>query len=252
MQKKTVISTLRKDSEKLFSSFLHKLGLDVISFPMIKTECLAPKENDIGLYHSLERFNYLIFTSKNGVNCFFNNLIRLTKTASVPGNLNIISIGRATAHELLKYGCQAYFISEKNSAKEFLDELTNSIISAGDKALLALGNLASGILTDGINKVAYAKRTNVYQTVMPDDIDLHVVRQVKRNNADMIIFASPSAFNNFVRITDIPAGDQNIKIAAIGNTTADYIKGRGYIVHLVASRPEYKIFAEEIYKYLKQ
>jgi uroporphyrinogen-III synthase len=249
---KTVISTISLNSGKELNQSLLNMGLNVVSMPMIE---IAPAPADSTIKNTIlniSKFNILVFTSRNGVNCFFRILKELTGTYSLPGKIKIAVIGAKTAGELSKYGHKTGLISEVSSSTGLLDYLKKEVITKEDKILLALGKLAPDYLLNELNRVAYTERVDVYNTVMPDFADKQVLKQIKKGDGDLILFSSPSAFSNFIGVTGIKSGEETIPIATIGETTAGYIREKGFVVSLVASNPGHEIFSNEILNYLNK
>jgi uroporphyrinogen III methyltransferase/synthase len=246
---KTIISTLPLNSgRELIESLLNR-GLHIVNLPMIKIAQIPPNQSIKRTILKLNKYTLLVFTSRNGVVSFFNTLKTLTGTYYIPDTLKIAAIGEATANELTFYGHQTNFISKISTAAGLLEYLTSVLVTKKDNILLALGKLAPDYLLNELNKIAFTERVDVYDTAMPTFVDKQIINQVKKKKGDLIIFSSPSAFNNFIKVSEIEPEDVYIPIATIGNTTAAHINDKGYKVSLVASKPDYNVFATEIIKF---
>lgn len=249
---KTVVSTIPLNSGNELVNTLVKSGINAISLPMIKIVQLRPNKVLEKTILNLSEFTIIVFTSRNGVSSFFKTLKSITGTYFIPDTIKIAAIGESTANELTSYKHKTEYISKINSAVGLSGYLKEEVITKGDKILLVLGKLAPDFLEKELKKIAYTKRVDVYDTVMPDFIDNKVIDQVKKNDADLILFSSPSAFDNFISVSGINPRGLNIPIATIGDTTAVHIRKKGYLVKLVASKPDYNIFANEIINFFNK
>jgi len=247
---KTVILTFPLNSGKDLVNSLLRTGINVVSLPMIKIIPL-PADNKIKqTVSNLGKFTFLVFTSRNGVSFFFNTLKSLTGTYRIPDAIKIVVIGKATAKELISYGHKTGYISKTSSGEGLLEYMKDELLTKDDKVLLVLGKLAPGYLNDSLNKIAYVERLDIYDTVMPEYFDIKIINKIKNKEADLILFSSPSAFSNFITVSGIVPGKENISFAAIGNTTAAFIRNKGYKVQLVAGKPDFNIFTNDIIKFL--
>ena len=73
---------------------------------------------------NINSFNWLFFTSRNGVVNFFKHLIDVKGNTELSSDIKIAAIGNKTALELEYYGFSAEFISQGNTSEELLDEFS--------------------------------------------------------------------------------------------------------------------------------
>ena len=74
---KTIINTQQKSQNQKLNQILQNEGANVLSLPCIKTITLFTDNENVVLFHQLKDFDWLIFTSKNGVSSFFEILNRI-------------------------------------------------------------------------------------------------------------------------------------------------------------------------------
>jgi uroporphyrinogen-III synthase len=248
---KIIISTRPSSQEDIIRDYLKGKGATYMEFPMIE---ILPAEITAQIKEAISRissFQWLMFTSKNGVEYFFRILdgfnIGLNKLADV----NIAVIGAGTAKELTKHGVEPDFISAGNTSEEMVKELKAKQIKAEDKILLVLGELAKDTLEDGLKDIAKIARIDVYRTVETKNHSEDIIEKIKNDKYDMIIFTSPSGFCNFVKIKEqrFPEAEQ-LKIACIGKTTEAEIKKHNCMPLLVSPKSDGYSFAREIENYL--
>lgn len=219
--KKILVTRARAQASKL-SSALKNLGADVIEAPTIKIT--APSDNykaaDTAI-KNLRGFDWIIFTSANGVEKFFERL----KVHGLDARaLNkVAAIGSATAEKLSNFGIIADVVPKDFVAESLADALKNFV--DGKKVLLARAEVARNVLPDALkNFGANVEVAPIYKTEAetPAQIDFYSV--------DLITFTSSSTVENFVAAYGVP----KIPCAAIGPITAQTLKNFGVTPAIVA------------------
>ena len=223
LKDKIIISTRPTNIHDDLPELLTKAGATVVSLPMIKIEQTQLSATEEKSLQNIDQFQWVIFTSKNGVVSFFKQLIEIKSNTTLPNNLKIAVIGKNTAAELDYYGYAPYFTANENSSDGLLKELKEKHSLQNQNILLALGNLADDKLETELSKTNSITRVNTYQTVKPKSADPKILDTISINKYDLIVFTSPSTFNNFCHFY----GTENIskvKIASIGAVTSEAIR----------------------------
>lgn len=226
LKNKVIVSTRPTHIHDDLPGLLKKAGATVISLPMIAIEQSQLSAPEINNLQNLEQYQWIIFTSKNGVASFFKQLIKVKGNTTLPDNLKIVVIGKSTATELDYYGYAAYFTGTKNTSNDLLSDLSKEYDLKNQNILLALGNLADNTLEIELIKANSVTRINTYQTVKPESADTKIMDLISTNQYDLIVFTSPSTFHNFCLFfgtNDI----SKLKMASIGDTTSKAILARG-------------------------
>lgn len=171
-------------------------------------------------------FDWLVFTSPNGVRFFFKKLYAAGLDARIFARAQFAVIGQTTGRKLLEYGIKADLSPAVESAKGLLEAFAP--VPFADLSILLPGpEVRSDELPDGLTeKGAKITKLNVYQTIEKtiDDIDLDYVNQ--------ILFTSGSTVRAFVKqCPTLPAhiqalclGEPTQKIAAEHNINANIIE----------------------------
>jgi len=219
----------------------------VIDFPMIEITENKLSGTEEETIKNLNNYDYISFTSKNGVHYFFNHLKKHNRT--FPETLKAMVIGTSTGQELEKHGIQAEIINPGTNSEELLAYLKKYINLKGKKILLVQGNLSSDHLKANLSKIANISTITVYRTTKPETTNPKVYRLIMEGKYDLITFSSPSAFNNLLSSSPGRIEQGMLKAACIGKTTADSMREKGYIPQLVAQKPQPDIFADEIEHY---
>lgn len=236
LEKKTIISTRPISSDDLLIHLLDEAGARYISLPMIAIEIneLVPHEKKLLL--NLEQFDWVIFTSMNGVRFFFEHLNPRFKGKGFPKNIRTAVIGNSTKKALDEFGIEATLVNTGNTSSDLLLQLQTSISKKSkSKILLPLGNLAGDILEKGLETMANCTRINVYKTVPTKTIDSQIIQKIIENQYDMILLSSPSAFENLSKCLT-PSQVLNLNLACIGTITKKAVMDFGVDPKIVAEK----------------
>jgi hydroxymethylbilane synthase len=250
LKSRVIISTRALDSEDTLPDILKEQGATVLSLPMIEIVSSKPSEKEINILNDLKSYDWIFFTSKNGVSNFFQHLITIQGNTELPASLKIAAVGYKTALEVDYYGYAPHFISEGNTSEDMLNLFYNKYSPGENRIILALGNLADSTLQDYLSINNYVQRVNVYETVKPAQADPDIINLIKNNLYDLIIFTSPSTFYNFCSFY----GKENIgnlKMASIGSTTTKAITETGFEPLITAKKSNAEGLRDEIVEYYK-
>ena len=232
--KRILITRPRRQADDL-SRLLTAQGAEVILFPTIE---ISPLRDTTQLDNALNTlaagdYNWVIFTSVNGVTACRDRLQQLGKTATVFAHAQIAAIGPATARALQTLGVQVDFVPREYVAERILDGLGSLV---GKRILLPRAEIARPALADALlASGALLDEIPVYHTLQPapDAAGLAALRQ----GVDAITFTSSSTVRNFVTLAGAEIG--RAKIACIGPITAATARELGLPVDILAS--EYTI-----------
>ena len=194
---KVIISTRAIETADTLPELLKAMGANVISLPMIEIVQSQRGPGETELLQNAEQFDWIFFTSKNGVANFFKHLIDVKGSTELTKQVKKAVIGSKTAAELDYYGYAPDFMSEGNTSEEMLEQFYREYQPDNQKILLALGNLADDTLLNRLSKENEVTRINVYETVKPKSADAAILEAIKQDEYDLIVFTSPSTFQNF-------------------------------------------------------
>lgn len=232
---KIIIRTYPDNDKDELAEILGSEGACVLSMPMIAVEPLP-----FVLKKKLIDYNWLVFTSKNAVSPFFNRYTTFL-------NNRIAAIGPGTTAELNRLGRPANFTGKGKSAVQFAEELHRTILP-GESILLVLGTLAPDTLETSLSATHPVERVNVYQTVMPKQVDQDLLNRVENDQYDLLIVSSPSAIRNLWTL--LSGNKKNLRIISIGQTTTTAIRSLNIEPVATAREPGYKGLAEASVNYL--
>ncbi|MBC7474024.1 MAG: uroporphyrinogen-III synthase [Candidatus Sericytochromatia bacterium] len=223
LSKKRIIITRPKKQAESFVIKLEELGAEVVLFPTIEIIPLII-DDLIRAIKNIDHYQWLIFTSTNSVEIFFNNFIKHITIDQIK-KINIAVVGKKISNALNKIGLEHTLMPEKytseNLAKLFLniDIKNKNILIPGSK--ISINTLQIKLKELGANVDFIA----IYDTVKPSNKSLEsVVESIK--DIDYITFTSPSSVNNFFEIIqeyNLPYLAEKAKIICIGPVTQDAI-----------------------------
>ena len=189
--KRLVVTRAAKQSSGI-TARLTALGAEVIETPMIETRAVDGNFDWAGLAN----FNILAFTSTNGVDSFFKQLFAAGFDVRVLAGKKIVSVGKITEKKLLEYGIRCDYVPEDHTG-EGLGKLLASLPVDHSRILLLQGNLADDTL---LKLLPQATRWVVYETLPVAELPEWKREAVA--GADAVVFASTSAVENFIKMTD--------------------------------------------------
>jgi len=223
--KKIVVTRTRKQAGVL-SAQLRELGADVYEIPTIRID---PPEDMLGfgrLVQEAHTYDWLLFTSPNGVEAFFDLFFKIYKDARSLGGPRIAAVGPGTAKKLAEYRFDTDLIPETNTAAGLLEALTNDHDVDNQTYLWVRPKEASPVLSDGLEKQrAIVDQAIAYQTVPETEDPTRGIARFKEEGADLITFTSASTFEHFLDL-GLPL-PENLKIASIGPITSAAIREDG-------------------------
>jgi len=251
---KTIVITRAKEQAGPFADSLEQAGARVILFPTI--EIGIPKGlNAIDkALESTNEYDYIVFTSANGVKAFISHLRRLKKDIRCLNGTVIAALGEITAqvlreHLLFPKIVPATFTS-RNLASEFKREKLT-----GKRVLLFRSQIANDILPRQLQRMgAQVKEVSGYTIRKPRVSTQQVKGLLKKGEIDLITFTSPSTFSNFVSLMGGESVKQLLKgtrLAAIGPVTKKEISKHGMRVAITAASHTVPHLVEDIIAYYK-
>jgi len=239
--KRIVVTRARKQASDMVSR-LSTLGAQCLEFPAIK---IVPPDDFKPLDRAIENiadYDWLVFTSVNGVDMFFDRLFANQKDVRALGHIRTAAIGPATAERLLKFGIFRDIIPESYRAESVVEAFKNIPVKKA-RVLLPRAAEARPVLPEELTKMgARVDEIITYHTVLADDNQTELIEALAGKNVDMITFTSSSTVTNFKSLLPAERFEAlvgGITIAAIGPITADTARKNGFSVDLVAE--EYTI-----------
>jgi uroporphyrinogen III methyltransferase/synthase len=233
----TILVTRAAEQSGEFSDLLTERGAEVIEMPALEIRPPASWEQLDRAIEELKRFNWLILTSANGVNAFFERLYHLGGDGRSLAGLKIAAVGRKTAQVLANYGLNADFIPPQYVADSLISSFPGAIgglrilfprVESGGREVLVRELSARG---------AAVVEVAAYQSACPDCIDARAWQAIRDRQITIATFASSKTVRHFYHLVEsaiaLEALDssvqellQTVKIASIGPQTSRACRDR--------------------------
>jgi uroporphyrinogen-III synthase len=208
LENKVFISTRPAGQSAELENLLTEESATLLSMPTIDVKPLQLDDFGITQLKNLDKFNWIVFTSPNGLRYFFDRLFEIQNNYGLPEHLKIAVVGKKTAAHLECYGTSAEFINLGNTAEDFVADFYNRV-NPGERVLFPIGNLARTVIEDKLAKKVDCVRVLFYETVMPEIINNDILTRIINDEYDMIVLTSPSGCDNLVAVlggkTDLTA-----------------------------------------------
>ena len=229
---KKILNTRTRAQASKLTKKLENLGAEVIEFPTIKIT--APTDNFEKLdtaIKNLHTYDWIIFTSTNGVEKFFERLKNFKLDARAFCDAKVAAIGTATAARLENFGIIADLIPKNFCAESLIDSLKNF---SPKNILIVRAEVARDILPAELkNFGAEVTVAAAYKTVSAAENFDAIKKLLDENQIDFVTFTSSSTVENFVKALGAESLSKT-KTAAIGPITAQTLKNFGVDADIVA------------------
>jgi uroporphyrinogen III methyltransferase / synthase len=229
---KRIVVTRAREQASSFLAGLKELGASCIEFPTIE---IIPPDDWAPIDNAIERikeYNWLIFTSVNGVKYFYKRLFENSKDVRALKDIRVCAIGPKTAEEVKEYGIIPDMMPPEYRAEAVI-ELFKKLKAEDLKILLPRAKEAREILPDELRKMgAEVDVVDAYQTVMPKNRVALISKMLEAHEIDMITFTSSSTVTNFMGMFGNNADQvkeflKDVDIASIGPITSETARKLG-------------------------
>ncbi|MDP3645005.1 MAG: uroporphyrinogen-III synthase [Bacteroidota bacterium] len=226
LENRVFISTRPLGQSAELESLLMEESATLISMPTIEVKPLPLDEFSWLQMRNLDSYNWIVFTSPNGLKFFFASLFELQNNYGLPEHLKIAVVGKKTAAHLECYGTSAAFINLGNTAEDFVADFYHRV-NPGDRVLFPIGNLARTVIEDKISKKAICTRILFYETLLPETVDNQVLQLITEDKYDMIVLTSPSSCTNLLQLISGKSDPTKLRLVCIGQTTSTEVIRNG-------------------------
>ncbi|WP_125153197.1 uroporphyrinogen-III C-methyltransferase [Clostridium rectalis] len=208
---KNICVTRSKEQAKKLREKLSDLGAQVTEINAIKVK--STEENLRSYIYNLCKYDYIVLTSVNGVNIFFNYLIKI-KYDIRNIKAKFVCIGPATAEALMDRGVKAFIVADEFVAENLFKKMKEKIKN-GDRVLLPRSKQAREYLVEALRKEGcLVDEVITYEIVKGDLVNGEAFEDV-----DIVLFTSPSIVRNMIDLVGIDKLKEK-QCLAIGPITA--------------------------------
>lgn len=234
---KNIVVTRDEKGNADFAAKIIQQGGNPIKCATIKIKALTESNRFLQTLAKIAEYDWVIFTSPNGVTIFFDVLQKLGKDGRVFGSAKIAAIGPKTAEKLAEFGIKADFVPSVFTSKELAKQLIAYTNLQGKNVLLLRSQLASEQLAELLTQAkAKVDDVSVYTAVTEKSECSWLTERIAEGAIDWMTFASPSSVRSFFeQIPSDLVNSSNVKVASIGPATAQQLKNLGVTVDVQAA-----------------
>jgi len=245
---KRIVVTRTRTQAGALSNQLRSLGADVLELPTIRIEPPTDVRAFAELVQDAHGYDWLVFTSPNGVNAFFDLFYKLYHDARDIGGARIAAIGPATAQRIKDFHLKVDLQPEEFVAEALVREFKKQGGVENLRILLARAEKARDVLPKELSAMGgIVDEGFAYKTVPETRDDNGARRRFVEEGADLITFTSSSTVENFMALgLPWPAGMQ---VASIGPVTSKTARELGLTIDVEARRHDIPGLVEAIRKF---
>jgi uroporphyrinogen III methyltransferase/synthase len=232
---KKILVTRTRDQAGTLGRQLADLGADVIELPTIRIDDPLDPLAFGELVQDAHKYEWLVFTSPNGVDRFFSLFRKLYDDIRSIGGVRIAAVGNGTAAKIREYGLGVDLIPEKMTGEGLLASLLEIDGGVENRMFLVIrpeevrNTLSAGLAKAG----AIVDDAIAYRTVPEITDPTGAQARFREEGADVLTFASGSAVEHFLAL-ELPIPPA-AKIASIGPVTSEVLRSRGLAVDAEAT-----------------
>ena len=236
LEGRTVVVTRALKQAAEFASGLEAFGARVVACPTIE---IVEPESYAALDEAIENlfgYDWLVFTSANGVEFFLRRFAALGRDMNDLDELRVCAVGAATAERLTDARVHVDVVPEEFRAEGVFSALESYLGGRAqfDRLNFLLPRAAAGrdFLPRALEEAgARVDAVTAYRTVPPQTTDrARVEALLVGGGVDCVTFASPSAVKNFARLFDthdLAPLLRGVRVACIGDVTAEAAAAHG-------------------------
>lgn len=193
-----IVLTRPRDQTAGWRQRLEVHGASVLELPLIAVKKDVNLQTLAEVLGEFGSYEWLIFTSANGVRYFFEEFVRVHEDIRALGLIRIAVVGEATAAAVRELHLRVDLQPKKASAEELAKALIERESMDSAKVLVVTGNRNREVLVDLLHAArTIVDRLVVYKTEEADLSADPIARDFCARGADAILFASPSAAQSF-------------------------------------------------------
>lgn len=222
---KRIVVTRTREQAGGLSKSLTRLGAGVMELPTIRIEHPDDRQGFAESVAHAHEYDWLVFTSPNGVERFFDAFFKVYEDARSLGNPRIAVIGETTAAKVREYRFGVDLLPERFVAEGLVEAFKKESIE-NLTVLWVRAQEARDVVYDGLAALgAIVDECAVYKTVPETEDPTGALALLADEGADLITFTSASTVENFFKLgCPWPAG---CVAASIGPVTSDALRQHG-------------------------
>jgi len=251
IQKKRILVTRSAEQAPALVDALEKIGLDPVSVPTIE---IVPPESYESLDRAiakLDRVDFLILTSANAVDAFFDRLVQNGVT-TLPARLTTVAVGPKSAAAMRARGFEANLVPEDYRAEGVVALLKDKV--SGKSVLYPKAVLARDLIPAELGHAGAEVIAPVAYTSAPPMDAKQKLKYALESGLDLLTFTASSTVDNFVSLLDDSAlvKARQVPVASIGPLTTKTAEILGFSVAVEPDNSTLDDMVEAIARYFAQ
>jgi uroporphyrinogen III methyltransferase/synthase len=235
---KRIMVTRNRSQARRTRAELERYGAEVIEFPTIRILPVADYGELDREINRLSSYDWVGFTSANGVRHVFARLEQLGLDTRAFYGVEVFAIGPATAEEARRHGLLVDFVPQCYTTEAAADELARFDPEMGNKKMLLLrADIAGDAMVRRLSETgAQITEVDAYRVVPEEQVPDRARQALSNGEVDVVMFTSSSTVKGFDHLVGqagftIPA---DVKLASIGPVTSRTVEELGYKVSVEA------------------
>jgi uroporphyrinogen III methyltransferase/synthase len=225
-----VVTRTREQSSQL-SQRLIEHGAEVLEVPTIKIEHPTNRQGVVDAFLELHSYDWLVFTSPNGVTAFFEYFFRRFHDMRDIGGARIAAVGPATANKLKELHLQVDLMPDEALAANIAEAFCEFESIENLKICLLRAEVATPELPAALEALgAIVDDIACYKTVPETDDLSGATAKLVEGGANWVTFTSSSTVQHFHARFDLPVllkKFPQMRLASIGPQTSKTIAALG-------------------------
>ena len=225
-----VVTRSRQQASQLTKLLLER-SAEVLEIPTIKFAEPTEKQDLADALLELNSYDWLVFTSANGVTAFFDYFFKAFDDLRDLGGARIAAVGPGTAAKLREFHLKIDLMPDEATASKVAEAFQKFQTIENLKVLLMRAEVANRELPQKLSELgAIVDDVACYKTLPETEDRTGAVAKLTETGADWIVFASSSSVENFHARLNLPGLQKKfpkIKFASIGPETSKAIKALG-------------------------
>jgi uroporphyrinogen III methyltransferase/synthase len=236
-----VVTRARAQASDLVAR-LTEMGANCLEYPTIRVEALPDQSRLDQAIDRLADYDWIVFTSVNGVRFFFERLFARGFDVRALHQMRTAVIGPVTAERLRDFGLVCDILPSSYRAESVVEAFREESM-AGCRVLLPRAAEARAVLPDELTKMGAQVDEVITYRARPEDAGAkRLVGDLQEGRVDLVTFTSSSTVTNFKALLPAAEADSlmaGVRVASIGPITTETAASLGIEVDVTAD--EYTI-----------
>ncbi|MCA9241628.1 MAG: uroporphyrinogen-III synthase, partial [Planctomycetales bacterium] len=229
----TVLVTRPRDQADAMVHRLHGLGAEALVQPAIAIEALDEFDKLDDAIGRIDEFDWLVFSSRNGVEAFLERLYALGRDARALGNAKLAAIGSATVQALSEQRLMADLCPDEHRAVALAQSLAE--VAGGKRFLLLRASRGREVLAERLQAAgAGVEQVVVYRSVDVSRADPDLAAAMEAGRITWTTVTSSAIARSLVKL--FGESLRNTRLAAVSPLTAGVLAELGYPAAAIAEQ----------------